>query len=67
MIETITDVYMLRVLEMRYEEYLENYQHILLLHNMLGEYLNIRDALIMRKNKMIRNIKKNEALIMTRM
>ena len=63
-IKKITDVYRLKVLEQNYDEFLERSPQILLLYNIFGEYLDIRDALIIQKNRMMRILKLNEYKIM---
>ena len=57
-IKKITDKLYLMKLERHYDDFLERSHHILLLHDCLEEYLDIRDAISVRLSKLIREDEK---------
>jgi hypothetical protein len=65
-IHKIRNKYDLLELELKYDKFLYNYQHYLYLHNLIEEYLDIRDALTIQRQRIEREEKKklfNEGII----
>ena len=63
-IQKMTNKYYVQQLERKYDEFLEKYCQLLLLYNIMDDYLEIRDALTIQLN----NIQRNEdKLIQQRM
>ena len=54
MIEKITNIAHLRVLEKKYDDFLDKNIQILMLYNVVEDYLEIRDALTIRISKLKR-------------
>lgn len=57
MIEQITNIAHLRVLEKKYDDFLDKNIQILMLYNVIEDYLEIRDALTIRISKLKRENK----------
>ena len=53
-IEAQTNKFKLKRLEKKYDLFLEKYQQLLLLHNNIDEYLEIRDAIVLKINRLER-------------
>jgi hypothetical protein len=53
-IDQMTNTYLLKKLETEYDDYLDKYQHLLLLHDLIDDYLDIRDALTIRLSRIER-------------
>jgi len=53
-------------LELKYDKFLYNYQHLLFLHNLIEDYLDIRDALTIQRQRVEREEQKrlyNEGIL----
>ena len=67
-IQKIRNKHDLLELELKYDKFLYSYQHFLYLHNLIEEYLDIRDALTIQRQRIEREEKKklfNEGILGT--
>jgi hypothetical protein len=53
-IGTMTNITQLKCLEKQYDDFIDKYSRILQLYDVIDKYLDIRDALTIRINKVLR-------------